>query len=225
MSLSFLGPLIGAALGARPKHHRRAASFLGAGSSSFLNARSLLGLAGLATAAYYALRTNPGASSSAAPPIVDPGTTVLRAPSASTSTSTSTTPPPLPPPLPARELVQTPFVQRVLRLVVSAARADGAIGEQERAAILREAREIGAEALLEAELARPRPLAEIVAGVSDPAEKEALYTLAFGIVRADQDVNGAERVFLVQLANLLALDASRVQQLERDAAARIDAQP
>lgn len=220
MSLSFLGPLIGAALGARPKHHRRAASFLGSGSSSFLNARGLLGLAGLATAAYYALRTNPGASASAAPPVVNPGTTVLREPAG------SSIPPPLPPALPApRELAQNPGVQRILRLVISAARADGAIGEKERAAILRESREIGAEALVESELACPRPLAEIVAGVDDPHEREALYTLAFGIVRADQDVNGAERVFLVQLANLLALDASRVQLLERDAAARIDAQP
>ncbi len=215
MSLSFLGPLIGAALGARPKHHRRAASFLGGGSSSFLNARGLLGLAGLATAAYYALRTNEPSGTSALPPIVNPGTTVLRAPAG------SAVPPPLPPPA---QLVANPGVQRILRLVVSAARADGAIGEKERAAIVREAREIGAEALVEGELARPLPLAQIVAGVRDPSEQEALYALAFGIVRADQDVNGAERVFLVQLANLLALDAARVQQLERDIAARIDAQ-
>ena len=45
----------------------------------------------------------------------------------------------------------------------------------------------------------------------------------YTIVRADTDVNGAERVFLVQLANLLGLDASRVQAIEKDVAARIAA--
>jgi uncharacterized membrane protein YebE (DUF533 family) len=212
MSLSFLGPLLGAALGARPKYHRGAANFLFGGGSPFLGARGMLGLAGLATAAYYALRSNSGPAVSSAPPIVAEGTTVVRG---------APPPPQTPPPLP--EVVANPGVQRILRLVISAARCDGVLGEQEQAAILAQAREIGAEALVDAELRRPLPLAQIVAGVTEPAEKEALYVLAYTIVRADQDVNGAERVFLVQLANLLALDAARAQAIEQETAARIAA--
>jgi len=216
MSLSFLGPLLGAAMGARHKPHRNAASFLLGGGSPFHGARGMLGLAGLAAAAYYALRPDPGAGMRASPPIVDPGTTVIRG-----GPSLPQTPPPIPPPPP--QVVGSPGVQRLLRLVISAARCDGAIGEKERAAILAQAREIGAEATVESELARPLPLAQIVAGVADPSEKEALYVLAYTIVRADTEVNGAERVFLVQLANLLGLDAARIQWIEKDVAARIAA--
>lgn len=218
MSLSFLGPLLGATLGARPKHHFGAANFLFGGPSPFLRARGMLGLAGLAAAAYYALRSNSGPAGGGAPPIVNPGTTVLR------SSALPQAPPPLPsvpPPPPGG--VANAGVQRILRLVISAARCDGVLGEKERAAILAEAREIGAENLVESELARPLPLAQIVAGVSDPHEQEALYVLAYTIVRADTDVNGAERVFLVQLANLLGLPAERVRALENETAARIAA--
>ena len=51
-----------------------------------------------------------------------------------------------------------------------------------------------------AELQQPRPLAEIVAGVSDPAQRATLYVLAFSMVRADEQVTGAERIYLAQLA-------------------------
>jgi uncharacterized membrane protein YebE (DUF533 family) len=210
MSLSFLGPLLGAAMGARHKPHHNAASFLLGGGSPFHGARGMLGLAGLAAAAYYALRSGGGNAPLALPPIVTPGTTVVR--------GGPSTPPPLPP-----QVVGSPGAQRLLRLVISAARCDGVLGESERAAILKQAREIGAESTVEAELARPMPLAQIVAGVSDPNEKEALYVLAYTVVRADTDVNGAERVFLVQLANLLGLDAGRVLAIEKDVAARIAA--
>jgi uncharacterized membrane protein YebE (DUF533 family) len=172
----------------------------------------MLGLAGLAAAAYYALRSDGGNAPLASPPVVNPGTTVVRA--------GPSTPPPLPLP---PQVVGSPGVKRLLRLVISAARCDGTLGEQERAAILQQAREIGAEGTVESELARPMPLSQIVAGVSDPNEQEALYVLGYTIVRADTDVNGAERVFLVQLANLLGLDAGRVQAIEGDVAARIAA--
>jgi len=217
MNLSFLGPLVGAAMGARNKPHHNAASFLFGGGSPFHGARGLLGLAGLASAAYYALRSDGGNAPLGAPPIVNPGTTVVRGGPSMPSPSS------IPPPLPPGEVVEKPGVQRLLRLVISAARCDGMLGEKERAAILAQAREVGAESTIERELARPMPLAQIVAGVSEPSEKEALYVLAYTIVRADTDVNGAERVFLVQLANLLGLDAARVGAIERDVAARIAA--
>ena len=114
-------------------------------------------------------------------------------------------------------------VARLLRIMISAARADGELGPAERERILAEAREVGAEELVRAELDSPRPLGELVAGVSDPELKQQLYTLAFVIVRADESVTGGERIYLAQLANRLGLDPASVARLESEAAARIDA--
>ena len=36
--------------------------------------------------------------------------------------------------------------------------------------------------------------------------RELVYTLAFAIVRADEGVSGAERIYMAQLASQLALD-------------------
>jgi uncharacterized membrane protein YebE (DUF533 family) len=97
------------------------------------------------------------------------------------------------------------------------------MNEQERAAIVAQAASAGGGDLVARELDQKRPLAEIVAGVSDPAQKATLYVLAFTILRADEQVSGAERIYLAQLAHLLGLDPATVQTLEKDAAARIDA--
>jgi uncharacterized membrane protein YebE (DUF533 family) len=107
--------------------------------------------------------------------------------------------------------------------MISAARADGELGPAERERIHAEAREVGAAALVQKELEAPRPLGELVAGVTDPELKEQLYTLAFVIVRADESVTGGERIYLAQLANQLGLDAAAVSRLESAAVARIDA--
>jgi uncharacterized membrane protein YebE (DUF533 family) len=107
--------------------------------------------------------------------------------------------------------------------MVSAARADGELGPAERARILGEAREVGAEEAVMRELDHPRPLGEVVAGVSDPHFKEQLYTLAYTIVRADEAVTGGERIYLAQLANRLGLAPDEVARLEGQAASRIDA--
>jgi uncharacterized membrane protein YebE (DUF533 family) len=48
--------------------------------------------------------------------------------------------------------------------------------------------------------------------------------LAFGILRGDEQPTGAERIYLAKLAHLLGLDPGTVQQLERNAAKRIDAE-
>lgn len=113
----------------------------------------------------------------------------------------------------------------IVRLAVSAAYADGAVSEQERAAILEHARSAGVDTIVEQELAQPRPLAEIVAGVTDDTQRATLYVLAFGIVRGDEQPSGAERIYLAKLAHLLGLDPKTVQQLEQNAAQRIDAEP
>ena len=113
---------------------------------------------------------------------------------------------------------------RMVRLAIAAAGADGSFTDQDRATIVAQAKGAGAEHLVEAEISRPRPVSEIVAGVTDPAQRATLYVLAFGIIRADEGVSGAERIFLAQLAHQLGLEPATVQKLEADASARIDAQ-
>jgi len=114
---------------------------------------------------------------------------------------------------------------RMVRLALSAAQADGALSPEEHATVLARANEAGLADLVQRELQQPLPLAEIVAGVTDPAQRATLYSLAFAVARADEQVGGAERIYLAQLANLLGLDPAAVQQLEASAAQKIDAAP
>jgi uncharacterized membrane protein YebE (DUF533 family) len=86
------------------------------------------------------------------------------------------------------------------------------------------AREAGLESIVEAELTQTRPLADIVRGVSDPQMRQELYVLAFTIVRADEAVSGAERIYLAQLAHQLGLDAAAVQAIEAETSSKIDSQ-
>jgi uncharacterized membrane protein YebE (DUF533 family) len=201
--------LLEGALAGRRKRGTRALRALTDSRNPLLNPATLLTLGGLAWGVYEAATAKPGG-------FAGPG-----APSA---------PPPLPPlPKPggAGAAAATPPPEgllRLLRLTISAARADGALHDAERAAILRHARAAGAEALVEAELRSPRTLGEIVAGVSEENQKRDLYVLAFTIVRADESVSGAERIYLAQLAHALGLAADEVKALEQRAAARIDAQ-
>ena len=112
---------------------------------------------------------------------------------------------------------------RIVRLAISAANADGVMTERERAVVLEQAQSAGVRDVVERELNHPRPLAEIVAGVTDQAERATLYVLAFTVLRADEQVTGAERVYLAQLAHLFDLDPATVQTLEKNTGERIDA--
>jgi uncharacterized membrane protein YebE (DUF533 family) len=114
---------------------------------------------------------------------------------------------------------------RIVRLAISAAYADGSVSDTERAAILEHAKTAGVGEIVEAEMQQPRPLAEIVSGISDAAQRATMYVLAYSMVRGDEQPTGAERIYLAQLGNLLGLDVATVQQLEHKAAHRIDAEP
>ena len=119
----------------------------------------------------------------------------------------------------------SPEALRVVRLAISAAYADGSLSDTERAAILDQAKAAGVGELVEAEMQQPRPLAEIVSGVGDAAQRATMYVLAFSMVRGDEQPSGSERIYLAQLAHLLGIDVATVQELEKNAASRIDAQP
>ena len=189
-----IGAVLRGAVGGRGKRSRGASRFLTGGRGSLINAGTLLTAAGLAWGVYEAATRE----DEAAPPAGAP-----------------------PPPLPSSGL--PPDVLRVVRLAIAAARADGRLTDEERASILNQARSVGAEAVVEQEIQSPRPLAEIVAGVSDSNTREQLYVLAFTVVRADEGVSGAERIFLAQLAHALGLDPATTARLETEAARGIAA--
>jgi uncharacterized membrane protein YebE (DUF533 family) len=202
-----LNGLLRGAISGRRRPWRRTRHALRGGG--LINSRTLLGAAGVAWGLFetwqqqQATRTSGSAGGAPAPPPL-PGA-------------------PLPAQPAAEEGALPPVILRLMRLMVSASRADGEIGPAERDRILAEAREVGAADIVAREIDSPRPLAEIVAGVDDPELKEQLYALAFTIVRADEAVAGSERIYLAQLAHRLGLPAEAVARLEAETARRIDA--
>jgi uncharacterized membrane protein YebE (DUF533 family) len=196
-------------LGGRRKRSRKALRYLtGRGGGMLANPNTLLTVAGVAWGIFETLQ-NQG-------PQGVPGAHPGPNPAAATAA------PPLPA-IPGAPDVPSDAV-RMMRLAIAAAAADGTLSDDDRSRIVEQARGAGAEHLVEHELQNGRPVAEIVAGVADPAQRATLYVLAFGIIRADESVSGAERIFLAQLANQLGLDPATVSKLESDAAARIDSQ-
>jgi uncharacterized membrane protein YebE (DUF533 family) len=201
-----LNEVIRGTLGGRRKRHRGTLGALAGGR--LLNARNLLTAAGLAWGVYEATRSQTAAAEPA------PG---------AGPTTTSPVPPPPPPQITNPTAVPADTgLRRLVRLAVSAARADGNLSLEERGRIQEQAQRVGLGDDVAAELQEPRPLAEIVAGVTDPKMKADLYTLAFAIVRADEAVSGAERVYLAQLAAKLGLPPEATARLEADAIAQIE---
>jgi uncharacterized membrane protein YebE (DUF533 family) len=217
-----VGSVLRGVLGGRRKRSRGALRYLTSGRSSLLNASTLLTVAGVAWGLWET------ASKSAAKPATAPATTPV-VPPPLPSNAAAPGPPPLPQGVVAPAAAVTtssvpPEVIRVLRLTLSAARADGMLAPHEREAILAQARAVGAESLVAPELDAPRPLSEIVAGAADARSRQDLYTLAFTIVRADEQVSETERAYLSELAQHLRLEPDIVGELEREAARRIGAE-
>jgi uncharacterized membrane protein YebE (DUF533 family) len=194
------------------KRARRATRFL-TGHKGFLSTSALIGMAGVAWGIYDTLKAQN-----------QPTATVPPVPGVPNVPQVGFPVPPVPNVPGAFEAALDP-VARVIRLAVSAAKADGTLTEQERALILGRAQEAGLESAVEAELGQSRPLADIVRGVTDDQMKKELYVLAFTIVRADEAVSGAERIYLAQLAHQLGLDVATVSSLENETAKKIDSQP
>jgi uncharacterized membrane protein YebE (DUF533 family) len=197
--------VLSSVLGGGRKRSARALRYVNGGGSIWTRPSTLLTAAGVAWGIYETLQQQ--------------GPQQAAVGGASQAPSTGATLPPLP----GTAAAVDPVALRIVQLAISAANADGVMSEKERAAVLQQAASTGVGAVVERELNHPRPLAEIVAGVPDPAKRATLYVLAFTVLRADEQVTGAERIFLAQLAHLLELDPATVQQLENDTGARIDA--
>ena len=127
------------------KRARRASKFL-TGHRGFLGTSALIGAAGVAWGIYDTLKAkNQGA-------VMVPGVPGV----------------PGVPPIPAAIEAAFDPVARIIRLAVSAAKADGTLSAQEREVIMSRAREAGLVSVVEAELINTSELADIVRGVIDP---------------------------------------------------------
>jgi len=218
-----------AVLGGRNRRGNRAMGYLGAAGTSLLsNPTALLTAAGLAWGIFETLQGGPEGQGSGSGAGLNTSGAGLNPTGSGVSRAAGAAPGLAMPPLPVvGTSIGAPMsdATRMVRLALSAAQADGALSPPERDTVLARARDAGMADLVERELQQPRPLAEIVAGVSDPAQRATLYNLAFAVVRADEQVGGAERIYLAQVANLLGLDPAMVQKLESAASAKIDATP
>jgi uncharacterized membrane protein YebE (DUF533 family) len=214
-SILFNG-VMSALLGGRRRRGHRAMGYIGsAGSTLLSHPTALLTAAGLAWGIFETLQGGQQGQ-------INPAGAGLNASGAGLNTAAT---PQNMPPLPAVGAVTAPMTDatRMVRLALSAAQADGALSAEERSTVLARANEAGLADLVERELQQPLPLSEIVAGVTDSGQRATLYSLAFAVARADEQVGGAERIYLAQLANLLGLDPAAVQKLEASAATKIDA--
>jgi len=213
-------------LGARGRKRARRARQFVTGNKGFLTTSTLLTAAGLAWGVYDSLKATSAGPAVAPGGAVGPAApqTLGAAPENFARVSPSSTPGGNLPPLARAATNPLPHdVLRLVRLAVSAARADGTLSDDERALIVQHARDAGIEHDVESELIAPRPVADIVRGVDELQQRQDLYVLGFAIVRADESVSGAERIYLAQLAHQLRLDPGVVATLEQTTAAQIDA--
>ena len=146
-----LDGMVRGALSGRGKSWSRTRHAVGA--SGLINARTLLAAAGVAWGLYETWQAQQpqaggaavggSAASSSQPAAAAPDAPDAPAASAAPPTDDKGVPAP---------------VARLLRVMISAARADGELGPAERERILAEAHEVGADELVRAELDAPRPL-------------------------------------------------------------------
>jgi len=208
---NFLESLIGDVLGVRRKKSRGVRRFLTRGAGSFLNTSLLMGGAGVAWSLVEEMLSRAQGPKSAT-------TVQSRGPGEAQSLGTLRVEGPEPTGSPAAG----GLALVVTRLLICAARVDGELSEEELAHLAQHARREGVEQRMRAEWQSPRPLSEITAALTDPAQRRDAYVLAYSVLRADEDVNGSERIFLAQLAHGLRLDPETTAELEHDAARRID---
>jgi uncharacterized membrane protein YebE (DUF533 family) len=189
-----LGQVLKDAMGGGRRHKRRSLTGLPRG----LEAQLGMGLLGLAVAAVEHFRA-PGSAGAATPASPPPPPT------------TGATPPPPPPgrPVAAPAFPRQAEHLHLLRIMIAAMHADGAVDAQERRRLLERAAAAGLQgedlAALEAELWQPRPLAELLRDTPEDLREQAWIA---GLVAIDAD-EASEHAFLAQLADGLRLDAAQ----------------
>lgn len=104
----------------------------------------------------------------------------------------------------------------ILRAMISCAKADGTLDPTERAAIADQLDQAGLDQagrdMVLAEFARPAPVAEIAAAVTDPVLAAQVYAAAF---LAAGEVTAAERGWLEAFASAAGLDRQVAAEIEK----------
>lgn len=102
----------------------------------------------------------------------------------------------------------------LIRAMIAAANADGAIDQAERKTILEQLQEVELsteeQAFIVKELLVPADMEAIVGAVATPALAEQVYTVSLMAIDVDTE---AERRYLATLANRLGLDRSTVETI------------
>jgi uncharacterized membrane protein YebE (DUF533 family) len=227
-----IGQLIGGFLGGKKSRKRGGFGLPGlAGGfgsrrqgSGLLNAGTLLTVGGLIWGALETMQQS-GAAGSATPTPVPPSTPPPSSPPRSVMSSGvpgAPVPPPLPPLPGAASASPTPEVPvpaslvPLVQLAVSAARADGELSDEELVVIRTRAAELGAAALVDAEIQARRSLDAITPAFTTPEQRQIAYALAYAVVHGESDVSPGERMYLTQLSRLLTLPSDDVERIERE---------
>jgi uncharacterized protein (DUF697 family)/tellurite resistance protein len=121
--------------------------------------------------------------------------------------------------------IMSPTEQRaILTIALLAAFADGMKDDREREAIKRVAESLAGPhdapqlaEVYQAVLLRRVDLAQAVAAINDPGQRQLAYELAVGVCDADDERNDAERQFLNELKQALGLPDATTTRIERDA--------
>jgi len=165
-----------------------------------------MGLLGVAIAAFEHFSEQQRAPAPAGPPLppTPPRATPPPPPGAS---------PAGPPPAPRSTADQAVLL---IRAMIAAASADGAVDVEERRRVLARVTSAGLgqaeREFLERELDAPRPLAEVLGGVTSTELAEQVYVVSLLAVDIDTE---PERAYLRELALRLALDDAAVSRLHR----------
>ena len=142
----------------------------------------------------------------------------------SAATASGSMPPPPPPGGPPPPPAATPAIDRqadaivLIRAMVAAAQSDGRIDDDERSRIAQASAGLSADerAFLDAELASPRSIEQLVAAAR-PEIAADIYAAASHAIVADND---AERAWLARLGDALRLDVETRQTIERQLTTR-----
>ena len=107
----------------------------------------------------------------------------------------------------------------LIKAMIAAAKADGHIDDDERAAVLGQIDEQGldqeAHAFVEAEMAKPLDIYEITSAVRDARTAAEVYAASLMAIDVDTD---AERKYLDMLATRLGLDDGTKERIEKSLA-------
>jgi len=201
------------------------------GLGSLISSGAALGLAGVAMEAVEHFMEKSKTSTSGLPPSAPPPIQKTAPSQPLPAPGVSTPPPPpgtivgAPPPPPSltsigSESVDAEKVSReavlLIRAMIAAANADGAIDEKERNRILKKLETVDLSnqehSFIVKELLSPAGLDDIVSQVKSPEMAKKIYTVSLLAIEVDTDV---ERSYMNTLAQQLGLDESDLNNIYR----------